>query len=185
MKTPALLLLSCLSFSLWASPAPLLEAEARHAVQALAGRLQEEMHAALNTGGAQAAIASCNAQALPLTEQISREQGLIIRRTALRVRNPANNPDPWETRVLESFVARQQVGQPLKGMSFSELVEENGQRYFRMLQAIPTQNQCLECHGSELAPEIEAKLNQLYPNDRARGFSAGDLRGAFSIRRLL
>lgn len=183
MRAAPLLLLCSLVSPSWASPAPVLEAEARHAVQALAGALQKEMKTAMDNGGPLAAVASCNAQALPLTSQISQQQGLVIQRTALRVRNPANSPDAWEQRALEHFLARQQAGETLKGMSFSEIVEENGQRVFRMLQAIPTQPQCLGCHGDQLDAELENKINQLYPNDQARGFRAGDLRGAFSIRR--
>jgi len=30
-------------------------------------------------------------------------------------------------------------------------------------------------------PGIEAKLGALYPDDKARGFKVGDIRGAFSI----
>lgn len=185
MRAAPLLLLCSLASPSWASPAPMLEEEARHAVQALAGALQKEMKAAMDNGGPLAAVASCNAQALPLTGQISQQQGLVIQRTALRVRNPANTADAWEQQVLERFLERQQAGEPLKGMSFSEIVEENGQRVFRMLQAIPTQPQCLVCHGDQLEPELAATIDRLYPKDQARGFHKGDLRGAFSIRRAM
>jgi hypothetical protein len=32
-----------------------------------------------------------------------------------------------------------------------------------------------------MAPEIVSKLDELYPEDKARGFQVGDIRGAFSI----
>jgi hypothetical protein len=32
-----------------------------------------------------------------------------------------------------------------------------------------------------LSPDVAAKLHDLYPQDRATGFSVGDLRGAFII----
>jgi len=185
MRAASLLLLCSLTSPGWASPAPLLATEARHAVQALAGALQSEMQEAMAQGGPLAAVRSCNAEAIPLTARIAREQGLQIGRTALRVRNPANSPDPWERRVLERFLQRQQAGEPLKGMSFSEVVEENGQRVFRLLQAIPTQPQCLGCHGENLEPALQHAIDSLYPADQARGFRAGDLRGAFSVRRVL
>jgi hypothetical protein len=40
---------------------------------------------------------------------------------------------------------------------------------------------CLGCHGKNIAPEVQAKLDELYPEDQATGFSEGDLRGAFVI----
>jgi hypothetical protein len=41
------------------------------------------------------------------------------------------------------------------------------------------------CHGSNIASPIAAKINKLYPNDKATGFKLGDLRGAFSITETL
>jgi hypothetical protein len=49
------------------------------------------------------------------------------------------------------------------------------------MKAIPTAAQCLNCHGESISPEVDAKLKALYPNDQARGFKEGDLRGAFTL----
>ena len=38
---------------------------------------------------------------------------------------------------------------------------------------------CLTCHGSELAPGVAEQISELYPEDHAIGFEAGDLRGVF------
>jgi len=32
-----------------------------------------------------------------------------------------------------------------------------------------------------LAPDLKAKLAELYPNDQATGYAAGDLRGVFWV----
>ncbi|MDE0059891.1 MAG: DUF3365 domain-containing protein [Defluviicoccus sp.] len=40
---------------------------------------------------------------------------------------------------------------------------------------------CTVCHGTNIAPEVAAALDALYPDDLARGFEVGDIRGAFSI----
>ena len=57
----------------------------------------------------------------------------------------------------------------------------DGQRTFRYMKAIGTQPVCTVCHGTSIAPEVTARLDALYPEDRARGFAVGDIRGAFSI----
>jgi hypothetical protein len=53
------------------------------------------------------------------------------------------------------------------------------------MKAIPTAELCVACHGSDLAPEREAQLDRLYPNDQARGFGADDIRGAFTLSKPL
>ncbi len=57
---------------------------------------------------------------------------------------------------------------------------------FRMVKAIPTGEICLVCHGgAEVKPEVEARLAELYPDDRARGFGPGEMRGVFTLSKLL
>ena len=40
---------------------------------------------------------------------------------------------------------------------------------------------CLNCHGVELAPDVAGRIAELYPEDRATGFEAGELRGVFWV----
>jgi hypothetical protein len=54
-----------------------------------------------------------------------------------------------------------------------------------MMKAIPVAEQCLACHGSKIKPELAEHLQKLYPEDKAIGFSQGDLRGAFSLKKYL
>ena len=49
------------------------------------------------------------------------------------------------------------------------------------MKAIPTGEVCLKCHGSNVAPDVKAAIGELYPEDQATGFKAGELRGAFSV----
>jgi hypothetical protein len=51
------------------------------------------------------------------------------------------------------------------------------------MQAIPTGALCLQCHGENISPEVQAELARLYPEDKATGYSAGDIRGAFVVTR--
>jgi hypothetical protein len=63
-----------------------------------------------------------------------------------------------------------------------EVVEQDGKKVFRWMKAIPTAKVCLNCHGGDtVAAPVEAKLKELYPTDQARGYSVGDIRGAFTI----
>ena len=85
----------------------------------------------------------------------------------------------WERKVLEDFQQRAMAGEDLAAMQHAEVVD--GQ--FRMLKAIATGEPCLACHGSEIKTELAAVIDSRYPQDQARGFKAGELRGAFTLSR--
>ena len=58
---------------------------------------------------------------------------------------------------------------------------------YRFVKALPVQPLCLSCHGpaDQLSPAIKAALGQNYPNDRAIGYSEGQIRGVISVRKTL
>lgn len=150
--------------------------------QTLRGALQE----AIAANGALGALEVCNVEALPLTKTISTEEGLIIGRTGLRFRNPANAPDEWEQARLAEFATRKAAGEDLGAMEVWEVIDDNaGHRTFRYLKAISTAPMCLQCHGPELATDVAAAVKKLYPDDAATGFAVGDLRGAFTVSKPL
>lgn len=150
--------------------------------QTLRGALQE----AIATNGAIGALEVCNVEALPLTKTISTEEGVIIGRTSLRVRNPANAPDDWEKARLAEFATRKEAGEGADALEAWEVVDDAaGHKTFRYLKAIATAPMCLQCHGGELAPDVAAAVKKLYPDDAATGFAVGDLRGAFTVSKPL
>jgi len=159
---------------------------ARAAVKGLGEALKEQLVAAIKADGPVSAIGVCRTIAPAIAEEQSRKHGLEIVRTALRVRNPANAPDAFERKVLEEFVRKIESGADPASLENAETVTEGGKSQFRYMKAIPTAVEpCLACHGSDLKPELKAEVLRLYPDDRATGFKAGDLRGAFSVRQTL
>jgi hypothetical protein len=160
-------------------------ATSRALVKRFGGELKGELMAALSAGGPVAAVTVCNDEAPRIAEQVERDAGWSIRRTSLALRNPKNAPDAWERVVLELFAQRKEAGVPIDELEKHDVVDDNGRKVFRYMKAIGTEPLCLSCHGSELTPEVKRELDRLYPDDRARGLSAGDLRGAFSLRKAL
>jgi hypothetical protein len=152
--------------------------KARTAVNALQTELQTALQNAMRDGGPIAAIEVCQLQALPITASISEQQNLHIRRTALKLRNPANSPDDWEAQQLADFAARAERGESLATMETAS--RESGE--FRYMKAIPTGDICIGCHGTQISEPLANALKERYPADQATGFAAGDLRGAFSVR---
>ncbi len=86
---------------------------------------------------------------------------------------------------MTEFVNRIAAGEPAASLKRAEIVEHNGERVFRYIQAIPTGELCLNCHGSDIKPNVRAKIQELYPADQATGFKPGELRGVFTLSKTL
>lgn len=168
-----------------ASDVEALKTEAVGVVKSFGGPLKMALEAGMQEGGPVHAIGVCNTKAPELAEQASAASGWSVGRTSLKLRNPNNEPDAWELATLQEFEARKAGGESPDTIAKAEIVDENGQKTFRFMKAIGTADVCLNCHGAELKPEVAAKLDGLYPDDQARGFSKGDLRGAFTLRKAL
>jgi hypothetical protein len=158
-----------------------LVAESRKAVKEFADELKGELLAALKGGGPVNAVTVCSRKAPAIADRISKSKRWEVGRTSLRIRNPKNTPDAWERKTLESFEERRKQGEDIGKMEHSEMVTEGGKSLFRYMKAIPAGELCLTCHGKDLAPDLAAKLRELYPEDQATGFSLGEIRGAFTI----
>ena len=180
----AITLLSFGLFSLAASAEPVtpeaLQQEASALIKPFAEQLLGTVKKAKAEGGPSQAIEACQLLAPDIARQHS-QAPWQIGRTALKVRNPDNAADAWEQQVLERFAKQAAAGTPLTQLRHGEVV--NGE--YRYMQAIGTQADCLGCHGEKIEPALLGLLDTRYPEDQARGFREGDLRGAFSLRRTL
>jgi len=188
MKTPRLALAALLALPLTAAAPPAPEALASQA-RSLAGNLmlslQGELFAAMKDGGPVRALDVCRVRAPEIASATATGTPWKIARTALKVRNPKNAPDAWETAKLEGFRKRLAGGEEMAALEAFEVVETEGRATFRYMKAIGTTSPCLNCHGASLKPEIAAKVKELYPEDQAVGFATGQLRGAFTLSRPL
>jgi len=88
--------------------------------------------------------------------------------------------------VLADFEQRLAKENPAN-MDYAEIVSEPQGKYYRYMKAIPLQDACLKCHGTpeNVAPAVTDALAADYPHDKATGYTLGQLRGAFSIKRPL
>lgn len=156
---------------------------ARAAVKDLAFELRETLTEALAQGDPVTAVGACQVLAPQLAQVVAEDAKLEIRRTALRVRNPDNAPDAFETRVLDDFAKRVAEGSDPTQLEHHEIVTEDESRELRYMKAIPmAEEPCAMCHGKSIAPNLAAEIAKLYPEDTATGFAPGELRGAFSVR---
>ncbi|MGQ9660366.1 MAG: Tll0287-like domain-containing protein [Thermochromatium sp.] len=163
-----------------------LTEEAKQIVKEFAQQLLAELKSAIESGGPTEAIAVCNERAPAIAAELSESSGWEVGRTSLKTRNTVlNTPDAWEREVLESFEARLAAGQPIDTLTRAEVVNGERGRMFRFMKAIPTVELCLTCHGEHIADPVIKALDEHYPDDRARGFKVGDIRGAFTLSKPL
>jgi hypothetical protein len=165
------------------------KAEAKKITKAFFDELKGELVKGMKAGGPVTAIGVCNSLAPAIAMKHSQESGWNVARTSLKLRNPANAPDAWETKVLQQFEERRAKGEGPDSLAYAEVVEEGGDKYFRFMKGIvmpPLEKMpCLKCHGENLDPNTAAKLDELYPQDKARGYKAGQVRGAFTLKKKL
>jgi hypothetical protein len=141
--------------------------------------LSSNLRSAMQEGGPVAAMEFCDVQAMPLTRQVTEEEGMEVKRTSWRVRNPSNAPDALEEAALAHFseAAGEASGVP------APWVQATGDGGYRFYRPLPTNALCLNCHGDadELAPGVAEALAELYPRDEAVGFDDGELRGLLRV----
>ena len=169
MRTGSLASLTLLSVALLAGAAdPDLERGAaliRPFKQQLQGALQQAM-----AQGPVEAVSACRIEAPRIAALLSQD-GVRVGRSSHRLRNPANVAPPWVEPLLREYLEQPQRREPRVVR-----LDEARRGY---VEPIVTQPLCLACHGQALPEDVSTRLRELYPDDRAVGFRAGDLRGVF------
>ncbi len=162
-----------------------LEQEAKKRIQVFAKQLKSTLKAAITEGGFEQGVKSCNLKA-PLISSDNSVQPWSLKRTSLKVRNSANTADKWELAQLKTFEQQKSAGKNIKELQSSTIVtNQDGSKEFRFAKAIPTQQICLACHGEQVPSSISKAIAKHYPNDQATGFKLGDIRGIFTVSKII
>jgi signal transduction histidine kinase len=91
-----------------------------------------------------------------LSQYAEHEQLYIFHITSLKLMNPENAPDAFETKALKAFESKQEVE--------ASTIDKMGSSsyYYRYIAPLYVEKACLECHGHQ-------------------GYKVGDVRGAISV----
>ncbi len=142
--------------------------------------LSSNLAAALNEGGVPNAIEFCKIEAMPLTQSVSDTYGVEVRRATHKPRNPSNAATASEMVIIEAYQSALRDSIPL-----APRIESDGEWAVFHAPITIANDLCLKCHGGEGTDIADADLvfiRNAYPDDRATGFAAGELRGVWSIR---
>ena len=147
--------------------------------------LKGELVAAMKSGGPVKAISVCRVKAPRIASEVSSGQW-IVARSSHKLRNPSNAADLFTKATIKEFVERQAAGEKADKLVKAAIIEEGGKKVFRLIKAIPTAKVCLNCHGGDdVKKPVVEKLAELYPADKARGFTEGEMRGVFTLKKEL
>ena len=106
-----------------------------------------------------------------------------VRRTSLKVRNPANAPDAADRAALELVRQQLEAGEHVAPVLVQRVTFPGQPPEWRVYRPLAVLKQCLDCHGDEahLAPGVAATLKEFYPADTAVNYPPGAWRGLFRV----
>ncbi len=157
--------------------------EMRSAAKGFMTELKGVLVANMKSGGPVKAISVCADTAQELTKNYAEKVKLNLRRVSLKARNPKDKPDEFEKEVLIKFDEMRLNNELKPETEIFEIDEINGKKAIRYMKPIVTKTVCLNCHGDDnhVKPEVQKLLKEKYPDDPARNYKEGDVRGAISI----
>ena len=163
--------------------------ETRDIASAMLKELGQTLQAAMANGGPENAIGVCKTQAPEIAQNLSTKHQLQVARVGTRARNAVmGQPNEWQALALKQFEARLASGDKPHDIEYVQLTKSGAYDLeLRYAKPIVMQAMCTACHGSteQITPSVKAKLEQMYPNDKAVDYKPGELRGAVVVTRIL
>jgi hypothetical protein len=106
-----------------------------------------------------------------------------LRRTSLRVRNPANSPDAADLAALELIQGQLQRGDDVAKVLVQRVTLPGQSPEWRVYRPLVALQQCMDCHGKDaaLAPGVTGTLKVFYPADQAVNYKTGEWRGLIRV----
>lgn len=141
--------------------------------------LSSNLQKAMQGGGVAKAIKYCNLSASPLVDSLESIHQAKIKRTSFKTRNPNNQATKKELEQLQIFQSQVDSGEDLKPVV--KEIPGNKIAFYAPIHLMPL---CQKCHGKigeTLLVEDYDLIQQLYTEDKAVGYVAGDWRGMWSI----
>ncbi|MEP0712814.1 DUF3365 domain-containing protein [Algoriphagus sp.] len=145
-------------------------------------QLMERLQMAVAEKGFVGAVDFCHLNANPSIKELNDKHGVSIRRTSLRARNQDNLPTDDELPLLEAYQYNSENN--IENEPNIQKIEGGEVLLYTKAIVIPSEF-CLACHGdtkSDINEEVLNKINALYPDDLARDFEVGELRGMWSVK---
>jgi Protein of unknown function (DUF3365) len=151
-------------------------AAAKAAAAKLGTGVRTKLMDAMNNGGPANAVQVCSAEAQGIAEQVAKETGASVGRSSLKLRNVKDAPPGW----VQTWLVAQGDKKVDQTQGIEGVFDAPVGRVARVLKPIAIDGVCLSCHGDpeQISAPVKEVLAAKYPDDKATGYKAGDLRGA-------
>jgi hypothetical protein len=139
----------------------------------------KELLKAIEDGGVENAVGYCHLKADPISDSLSKTYRADIKRISDKFRNPLNKPDPLDAQVIQAY--QQQLIEGKELQPYLEVIDSMVIFYSPILILNPM---CLQCHGepgSTMETTTADFIKTKYPDDLAKGYKLGELRGVFRV----
>ncbi len=166
----------------------ILISEARLVAKLLKKELGNTLKNSIKTSGVAPSIEACSDLAPKIAIDLSKQFDAKVTRVSLKHRNPLiGAPDSWEQSVLTEFDNNKAILSTNTILEKSAIVNEPQGFYFRYMQTLVVKPICLSCHGknSDITNAVKLRIKKNYPNDIAKNYDLGDIRGAISIKKFI
>lgn len=151
---------------------------ARSISDELINSVREVLLKEIQKGGVIGAVQVCSEMSQEIIKKHQQKHNVYIRRISEKYRNKENAPDKYELNILKKLSSMKDIP-----AEYYEIVQEKDGKYLRYFKTITIQPVCLYCHGkNEIPDDVRNFLKQKYPDDKATGYSVGELRGAVSVK---
>jgi hypothetical protein len=133
---------------------------------------------AIQERGVDQAVEFCHLEAIPITQRKSTEHDVRLKRVSDRPRNPDNSATTKELAHIKAFNERL-----LSKEELGFVLEQSGD-LFTFYSPILTNQSCLRCHGdpeNDILSSTASVIKKLYPQDKATGYNANELRGLWKV----
>lgn len=142
--------------------------------------LGSNMKKNMKAGGPMKALDFCSQEAYTLTEIVNKKlpKGVSVKRISTKYRNPVNQPQGSEKEVLASLEKLQSLHVILP-KQIVQKVDAQTYKYYKPL--VINKKVCLKCHGDITNAALKRAIDERYPQDKAKHYKMGDLRGAIVV----
>ncbi len=142
------------------------------------GTLGKNLITTIQKDGTEAAVTLCNERAIALTDSMAIALNATVKRVSDKNRNPDNACNKEELAYINQ--AKNQLAKD--GKASPKLIETDDKAtgYY----PIVTNAMCLQCHGTiteDITTQTLNKITTLYPEDKATGYAANELRGIWVV----
>ena len=153
----------------------------KEATKLLLETLQKNMQEHMKQGGVMGALDFCSNEASTLTQKVNSQlqEGVNVKRVSMKSRNPSNQAQNDEEKVLLTFENLQKEGQKVPEFSV-EKVDEHTFKFYKPLTI--NKPVCLICHGDLSSnKQLKKAIADKNSSDRAYGYTLNDLRGTVVV----